>query len=111
MKAFIGLILMLAFTACENQPEKRIESNKQSIAERETAIITVKKISNINFGFKPSIKETKWKGAVVEAASWEDANGKNVIIISELKTDEWEKERPEMKKHLPKGDGDQCRLA
>jgi len=60
----------------------------------------------VNYSFKPDSKLTPYRGKLVTAANWKDANGENIIIISNRPQYFWKEENPEMGKFVKDKEND-----
>lgn len=98
MRQFIfALPVLLLFSCGESTSEKDAKSDKKTDST-ETETKEVKELSKINFEAEIDKKATPFQGDVLANASWEDARGKNIMIISQIPQYYWEEEKPEMKK-------------
>jgi hypothetical protein len=114
IKSYLPLFLAsLLLVACNNNKESAKEKEKIvtdiSTTEIDTAITiqtaTLDSIA-VNYSFKPDSKLTPYRGKLVTAANWKDANGDNIIIISNRPQYFWKKEKPEMGKFVKDKEND-----
>jgi hypothetical protein len=100
MRQLIFLIPVLLLLSCgESTTEKDSSSNgKTDSTSTESELATTKELSEINYEIDIDEKTTPFKGEITASAEWNDARGKNRMIISQIPQYYWEEEKPEMKK-------------
>lgn len=91
--------VLLLFSCGESSTEKNSKSSdKTDSTTSDTESEIVKELSEINYEVDIDEKATPFKGEMTASASWNDARGKNIMIISQIPQYYWEEEKPEMKK-------------
>ena len=110
---YISALLIFSvcfFSSCKDPEKEKVSTNPSKTADSiGLPALQQKQLNEINYKFIPVYNLTPWKGKVVSVANWIDAKGKNVIIISGSKSNDWRNESPEMKNFAK--DGDDCELA
>lgn len=100
MRQLLSIIpVILLFSCGESSTENNSNSkDKTDSTSSDPESAEIKELSEVNYNIEIDAKTTAYKGEILASAEWNDARGKNIMIISQIPQYYWEEEKPEMKK-------------
>lgn len=117
MRTLVLILTLTLAVSCgnkgsENDNKKNTDSETKKDDPSEKPAEEKTGVSDLRFDIKIDDKQTSFKGKVVASASWNDARGKNILIVSEKPQYFWEEENPSMRKLCkdPENESEVCEL-
>jgi hypothetical protein len=118
MRNILFITVLITLFSCGNKDtenEKKEKNRNSELKNENTSENTEQektRITDLSFDIKIDEKQTSFKGEIVASASWNDARGKNILIISEKPQYFWNEENPAMRKLCkdPENESEVCEL-
>ncbi|MCE3225777.1 MAG: hypothetical protein K0S32_328 [Bacteroidetes bacterium] len=95
------MVVLISCSEAKREEHSGKNSGKDSLVVND---VLKKSVTNLNYNFTPDKQKTPWQGTLTASVSWEDANGSNIIIFSEIAEYryDWQTLKPSMLKHAEK---------